>query len=374
MKFLIINTDYPEFISWFYKYNPGFAMCSYEEQAAKRFNSLFQFSDFYSKNLQLLGHEAVEVFANNEIMQRKWAFEHKIKVPPPFRWKIYKKGNVLPYPRRVADDRWLYYLLREQVKFYKPDILYVQAMPNISTFFLSEIKRWVRLVVGQHAATDLSGKGDFNCYDLVLSSFPQTVERFRSNNIPSERLRLGFEPKVLECLNKENAKVDISFVGGFHAVHTSRVEWLESICSQYNNIKVWSGSANFLPASSLIHRYCIGEAWGRDMFQVLCNSKITLNHHGDVAPYANNLRLYEATGVGAMLLTDWKNDICELFEPGKEIVTYRSTEECLELIQYYLDHDNEREAIAKAGQKRTLSEHTYYKRMCELLAILKAYI
>jgi hypothetical protein len=42
------------------------------------------------------------------------------------------------------------------------------------------------------------------------------------------------------------------------------------------------------------------------MYRVLECSKIVINHHGDVAPWANNLRLFEATGTGALLLTDWK--------------------------------------------------------------------
>ena len=103
------------------------------------------------------------------------------------------------------------------------------------------------------------------------------------------------------------------------------------------------------------------------MYQILHNSKVTLNHHGDVEPYANNNRLYEATGVGTLLVTDWKENLHEMFEPGKEIVAYRDSDECIELIKYYLEHDDERRAIARAGQERTLKEHTCYHRMQELL-------
>ena len=48
--------------------------------------------------------------------------------------------------------------------------------------------------------------------------------------------------------------------------------------------------------------------------------------------------------------------------------------ECVELIRYYLDHDKEREAIARAGQKRTLTEHTYYQRMQELADLVSKYL
>lgn len=110
------------------------------------------------------------------------------------------------------------------------------------------------------------------------------------------------------------------------------------------------------------------------MYQILRNSQITLNHHGDIPPYANNCRLYEATGVGTLLITDWKTNLREMFEPGKEVIAYRSPEECAELIQCYLEHGDERKAVARAGQQRTLREHTYYQRMQELVEIIRKYL
>lgn len=63
-----------------------------------------------------------------------------------------------------------------------------------------------------------------------------------------------------------------------------------------------------------------------------------------------------------------------LFEPGKEVVAYRSPQECVELIHYYLEHEERREAIAKVGQRRTLHEHFYYQRMQELVDIVRKYL
>jgi len=110
------------------------------------------------------------------------------------------------------------------------------------------------------------------------------------------------------------------------------------------------------------------------MYQVLRDSFLTLNHHGDVPAYANNSRLFEATGVGTLLVTDWKANLHEMFEPGKEVVCYRTAEECAEMIQYYLEHDDERESIARAGQQRTLRDHTYYERMQAFVDIVQKYL
>jgi len=111
------------------------------------------------------------------------------------------------------------------------------------------------------------------------------------------------------------------------------------------------------------------------MYDVLFKSRITLNSHVDVAQgYAGNIRLFEATGSGALLITDWKKNLHEMFEAGTEILAYRSPDECRDLVEYYLSHDAERQAIAGAGQRRTLREHTYYQRMQELVDIIGKYM
>jgi len=74
------------------------------------------------------------------------------------------------------------------------------------------------------------------------------------------------------------------------------------------------------------------------------------------------------------LLTDRKDNLGELFEIGKEVVAYSTAEEAAELIQYYLAHPDEAQAIARAGQARTLREHTYRHRMEELVPVLQRHL
>jgi spore maturation protein CgeB len=108
------------------------------------------------------------------------------------------------------------------------------------------------------------------------------------------------------------------------------------------------------------------------MFKALSRAKIGFNIHIDAAGSdAGNMRLFETTGVGACLVTDWKENLKELFEPGKEVVTYRSAAECIEKIKWLLDNPLERENIARAGQNRTLHDHTYERRAAELDEIVR---
>jgi spore maturation protein CgeB len=84
------------------------------------------------------------------------------------------------------------------------------------------------------------------------------------------------------------------------------------------------------------------------------------------------MRLYEATGVGALLVTEDYENLPELFEAGREVVTYSDADDPVEKVRYYLDHDDERRRIAAAGQARTLAEHTCAKRIEELAPMLEA--
>ena len=45
-----------------------------------------------------------------------------------------------------------------------------------------------------------------------------------------------------------------------------------------------------------------------------------------------------------------------------------------EIVQYYLEYHEEREAITRAGQQRALQDHTYYKRMQEFVDIVQDYL
>jgi hypothetical protein len=98
--------------------------------------------------------------------------------------------------------------------------------------------------------------------------------------------------------------------------------------------------------------------YGRNLLRLLAASKIVLNSHVDsAAGLAGNIRMFEATAMGALLLTDACENVSQIFEPEKEIVTYRSPADAVDKIRYYLRRPEERMAIANLGQRRLLREH-----------------
>jgi hypothetical protein len=111
------------------------------------------------------------------------------------------------------------------------------------------------------------------------------------------------------------------------------------------------------------------------MYRALKSGRISLNIHIDVAKgEIGNMRMFEATGIGSFLLTDDGEHLRKYFEPGVEIETFRDSQELIEKIYYYLEHPEEREAIARRGQERCLRDYSMSKRAAEFDQIIKKYL
>ncbi len=77
-------------------------------------------------------------------------------------------------------------------------------------------------------------------------------------------------------------------------------------------------------------------------------------------------RNFEVPGCGGFLLTGRVEGLEDYYEIGKEIVCFEDVDDLIEKTRYYLDHEDERAAIARSGCERTLREHTYVHRFNEI--------
>ncbi len=86
---------------------------------------------------------------------------------------------------------------------------------------------------------------------------------------------------------------------------------------------------------------------------------------------AVNQRVFDVPATGSFVLTDWREQIGELFEPGREVICYHAPEEAAELIPYYLKNEGARTAVIQAARKRILAEHSYERRVTDLVAAMR---
>lgn len=373
MKIAFIDTYYPAFLESQYSLRADLSSGSYSRQQQALLDACFGTSDFYSRHLNALGCEAIDIIANCVPLQSAWGREHGIRFSelalrlPPRLFRIPWLG------RWLANLPGLLDIALAQIKAFRPDVLYCQDLSFFPAEALAVIREHVGLIVGQ-IACPLPPRSFLEGYDLILTSFPHFVNRLRNLGVGSEYFRIGFDPRVLELLGEIKKDINVSFVGGISRHHDKAIPLLERLARETDMQFFGYGAESLALSSPIVPRHR-GEVWGLDMYRTLSRSRLTLNRHINVAEnYANNMRLYEATGVGTMLLTDRKDNLGDLFEIGREVVSYESPDEAIALIKYYAEHAEEAASIARAGQERTLREHTYAHRMDELLPILRTWL
>lgn len=107
-----------------------------------------------------------------------------------------------------------------------------------------------------------------------------------------------------------------------------------------------------------------------EMPEVFRRSRINLNH--TMRPIRTGLpqRIWDILGCGGFCLTNAQAEIPEFLEVGKHLETYETWGELVEKANYYLTHEEEREAIARAGYEEVKARHTVMHRVSEMIRII----
>lgn len=138
-------------------------------------------------------------------------------------------------------------------------------------------------------------------------------------------------------------KYDIGFIG--HINSENRIDALDRMFKEFPNF--FYGQRLFEEAA--------------DIYQ---KSKIVFNISikDDL-----NMRTFEGMSAGAFMLTSWNVEVASVFEDGKHLVLYKTIDEAVEKAKYYIEHEEEREKIAKAGFEEVRAKHTFTHRARQIL-------
>lgn len=397
--FLKITTVYPQYLAKYYsQYRNHLAQKSFQTQYDHLMADAFSWSNFYQIYLNKIGVNAFEIVANAELLQQTWAIE-----------------NGVPFENEKQ-------LVLAQIRAIAPDVVFLQDSFTFDQVFIGQMKAEnpsIRLVIGW-CAVNFSKKHleSFKSFDMMLSCTPYFVDVFRQYGLCSYQLDHAFENSLMPRLEAtaQSQKADVLFAGSLLAGvgnHLSRLEIINQLAQanvslelrlnlpkenqmramavralydayqiptirsifkqipRLKNIAYWENRPGLPLKTSHLKSYVKPPVFGFDYLSAIFNSTIGLNSHIDIAgEYAGNIRLFEITGTGACMVTDYKKNIRDYFEPDSEVVTYSSSEEAVEKIKWLLNHPRERAAIAKAGQARTFRNHSFQKRAATLKTII----
>jgi hypothetical protein len=320
VNLLKITTFYPEYLSQFYQRYPLASEKPYDEQYSFLMTDKFGWSDFFEKYAG-----SHQIIANNRTLQEKW-IEGLC-------------GNEI---------------LEDQIMFYNPGVILFEDVSVLTPALLQFIKDFnpdIKLI--GHYCTLGADKKLLKRFDGIISCSGYNQKELEGSR--SATVYHGFETSLVKQSIRD---IPASFVGSLiqkPGYHTYRYKIITN-----------------LQVHGLIHAFT--KVYGLEMYDILSRSKITINCEADCSgEYASNMRLFESTGMGAMLITDWKKNLSDLFEIDKEIITYKTPEDCAEKVRYYIEHEEERAHIAEAGQRRTLKDHTFESRVKDIMKVIESW-
>jgi hypothetical protein len=281
-------------------------------------------------------------------------------------------------PSIIDSPYWEEEILMEQLRRFRPDFYFAHGFPEKNNFIKrvrQEIPE-IRLVAtwDGRALNDIKR---FEHVDLILSCSRNCVDFYRRNGFMAEYLPLFFDTRVVEHIQNEVKLNRAIFSGSIHIGrdgHNNRLRLLGNLTSleeldfylSITGLKNWRVWAGIIRRRDFDHLHSITKIalqnkrplFGLDMFQLLAKYAVTLNCHIDAAyDFAGNIRLFESTGVGSCLLTDYKSNLNTLFDLDSEVITYNSIDECRDKMRWLLDNPKEASEIAKRGCQRTRKDH-----------------
>jgi len=93
----------------------------------------------------------------------------------------------------------------------------------------------------------------------------------------------------------------------------------------------------------------------KEYVDTLTSTKIVVTSQRD--RWEDHYRLMEALATGALVMTDPMSSLPRYLEDGESLVVYHSLSELKEKLLHYLDHDDERLAIARKGHWIAMNHH-----------------
>jgi spore maturation protein CgeB len=201
---------------------------------------------------------------------------------------------------------------------------------------------------------------------ITLFTNMNDVEELRREGIKADYLQIGFPEEIFKPKGKVVYSSPIVFMGnnsGGFPFSKYRVEMVNLLQRRYGkDFSVfgtsWGDGIHYIPDQNEEAAHYRG-----------CKIAINFSHF-DYKRYSSD-RIFRLMGAGAFCLSHNYQEIEKEFEDGKHLVTWGDFNDLTNSIDYYLEHEEERNVIAREGCEYVHKNCTWFNRIEQLKEIIK---
>ena len=257
------------------------------------------------------------------------------------------------------------------LRVYKPDLLFFHGR-DISTKLLVRLKK--RMPVAMYFDDCIKGasrsieliKEQGRQADIMYLTNRGEIAQYQQWGVNAKFITGGCDPDEHHMVQKPDLfyRSEVAFIG--KANMPDRVACMREVAQRFD-LKLWGAGwekAGLKAAAK--------DVYAAEYRQICAGAKIVLGWNIDptVDLYFSN-RTWYTLGCGGFLLTAYSPSLEELFGRGRELDWFETIEECCAKIEYYLQHDELRHNIARAGHRLAHQKYSYDKMVEKIIGDIR---
>ena len=283
----------------------------------------------------------------------------------PARWIKYLKL------KSYLGERTATILVDKLMSVYQPDLLFFHGR-DISDELLLKAKKRMPVVMyyddcirgSRRSFAEVIKQG--RQADIMYLTNRGEVAQYREHGVNARFITGGCDPTAHRMVGRTDPlyQSDVAFIGRPNT--PERAEFMQMLAKKFD-LKLWGSGWEKYGLSAVAT-----DVYATEYRQICAGSKIMLGWNIDptIDLYFSN-RTWYTLGCGGFLLTAYSPSLQELLGRGKELDWFETVEECCEKIEYYLQHDEERQKIARAGYQLAHNEYSYDKMVNRIIEDVK---
>lgn len=257
-------------------------------------------------------------------------------------------------------------ILLAQIEHHRAEVFYNMDPMRYGDDFLARLPGSVRRTIAWRAAPSAGGR--FLKHDIIVNNFPTLLDQYRAQGARAEYFTPAHDPEMDAYAARTDRPIDVLFIGTYSRHHRIRAALLEAIArlrdrmaivmhldtSRYTRLAEsplgWIGPLRKDRRSRDIRAVARPPVFGRDLLDAIGRAKIVINGAIDMAgPDRGNMRVWEALGCGAALVTD-KGMYPDGMIAPEHFLLYTTVSEAIDRVAQLRGAEDWRRTLASSGR------------------------